>query len=89
MAHHEVERITTRGTYPLYPRTATVGVSIACQTSDTHPILVESNNPTPKVTVCGSTRRKRRPTDLGRVNPRDVDGRLNGLLCNLLMKMPN
>ncbi len=30
-----------------------VGVRIACQTSDTDPIVVESNNPNPKVAVRG------------------------------------
>ncbi len=59
MACCEVERIVTRGTDPHYPRRATVGVSIACQTSDTNPIAVESNNPTPKVTLHRSMSRKR------------------------------
>ncbi len=61
MNHCEVERITTRGTDPFHPRTVTVGVSITCQTSDTDPIFIENNNPTPKVTVHRSMRRKRRP----------------------------
>ncbi len=64
MSRREVKRIATRGTDPLRPRTTTVGMSIACQTSDTDPIIVESNNPTPKVTVHRSTRKKRRPIRL-------------------------
>ncbi len=60
MTRREVERITTRGTDPLCLRTLTVGVSIAYQISDTHPNIIESDNPTPKVTVHRSTRRKLR-----------------------------
>ncbi len=51
LARRADERLANKGTDPLRPRMATVGVSIACKTSDTDPIIAPSNNSAPKVTV--------------------------------------
>ncbi len=79
------------GTDPIESRTMTVGVSIAFQTIDTYPIVVANDNIALTSTVCRSSRPNRKPnqffllsTDLGLVNPSDVDDRRDVSFRNLL-----
>ncbi len=44
LARHIEERVIDVGTDPIESRTTTVGVSIACQISDTDPIVVANDN---------------------------------------------
>ncbi len=55
LAHHVDDNV---GTDPIRPQQTTLGVSIACQTSDIDPIVVTSNNMTPKVIIHRRSRRK-------------------------------
>ncbi len=52
------------GRDPLRPQQTTVGVSIACQTSDTDPIVISNNKVTPTIIACRSSRRKGSPVIL-------------------------
>ncbi len=61
LACHIEERMIDVGTDPIESRTTTVGVSIACQTSDTDPIVVANDNKALTSTVRGSSIPKRKP----------------------------
>ncbi len=49
------------GTDPIRPQQTTVGVSIACQTSDTDPVVFSNNKVTPTIIFHRSSRRNRKP----------------------------
>ncbi len=49
------------GTDPIVSQQTRVGVSIACQTSDTDPIVVSNDKVAPTIIVHRSLRRKRKP----------------------------
>ncbi len=52
------------GTDPIRPQLTTVDVSIACQTTDTDPIVVSNDKVTPTIIVRRNSRRKRKPCRL-------------------------
>ncbi len=66
------ERVIDVGTDPFMSQQMTLSVSIACQTSDTDPIIISNDKEAPAIIVRRSSRRKRKPpsfyllsTDLG------------------------
>ncbi len=64
LARHVDETVIDVGTDPIQPQQMTVGVSIACQTSDTDPIVVSNDKVAPTITVHRRSRRKRKPHHL-------------------------
>ncbi len=56
------EQVIDVPTYPIESRMMTLGVSIACQTTDTDPIVVANDNIAPTSTVHSSSRPKRKPS---------------------------
>ncbi len=61
LAHNVDNRVVNVGTDPIQPQQTTVGVSIACQTSDTDPIVVSTDKVAPTTVIRRSSRRKRKP----------------------------
>ncbi len=61
LARRIEERVIDVGTDPIESRTTTVGVNIACEISDTDPIVVANDNIDPTSTVRRSSRPKRKP----------------------------
>ncbi len=61
LARQIEELVIDVGTDPIESRMTTVGISIACQTSDTDPIVVANDNNASTSTVHRSLRRKRKP----------------------------
>ncbi len=55
------ESVIDVSTDPIISQQTTVDVSIACQTSDTDPIVVSNDKVAPTIIVCRSSRRKRKP----------------------------
>ncbi len=62
LARRIEEWVIDVGTDPIESRTTTVGVSIACQTTDTDPIIVANDNIALTSTVHRSSRPKRKPS---------------------------
>ncbi len=62
LLHRIEERVIDVSTDPIESRTMTVGVSIACQTIDTDPIVIANDNISPMSTVRRSSRPKRKPS---------------------------
>ncbi len=58
------ERVIDMGTDPIRPQRTTVGVSIACQTSDSDPIVVSNDKAAPTIIIRKSSRRKKKPCRL-------------------------
>ncbi len=63
LAHQEEKEIDV-GTDPIVSQQMTVGVSIACQTFDTDPIVIFNNKAAPTIIVRRSSRQKRKPRHL-------------------------
>ncbi len=64
LAHKTDEGVVNIGTDSIRPQQTTVGVSIACQTSDTNPVVVSNDKATPTTIIPRSSRRKRKPVVL-------------------------
>ncbi len=62
LARHIEEWVIDVGTDPIESRMTTVGVSIACQISDTDPIVDANDNIAPMSTVRRSSRPKKKPS---------------------------
>ncbi len=60
LAHKTDERVVNMGTDPIRPQQTTMGVSIACESSDTDPIVVSNNKAAATIIVHRSSRRKRK-----------------------------
>ncbi len=63
IAHHD-EKVIDVGTDPIESQQTTVGVSIACQTFDTDPIVVSNDKTAPTIIVRRSSKQKRKPCHL-------------------------
>ncbi len=61
LARQEDDKVVNVGTDPIRPQHTTGGVSIACQTFDTDPIVISNNKVTPMVIIHWSSRRKMKP----------------------------
>ncbi len=62
LARQIKDRVIDVGTDPIASQQMTVGVSIACQTSGTDPIVVSNDKTAPTITVCRSSRQRRKPS---------------------------
>ncbi len=62
LARRIEERVIDVCSDPIKSRMMTMGVSIACQTTDTDPIVVTNDNIAPTSTICRSSRPKRKPS---------------------------
>ncbi len=58
------EKVIDVGTDPIVSQQMTVGVSIACQTFDSDPIVVSNDKAAPTIIVRKSSRRRRKPCHL-------------------------
>ncbi len=61
LAHQIEEREIDVGTDLIISQQTTVGIRIACQTSDTDPIIVSNDTVAPILIVCMSSKRKQKP----------------------------
>ncbi len=61
LARQIEERVIDVGTEPIISQQMTVGVSIACQTSDTDPIIVSNDKVAPTIIIFRSSKRKQKP----------------------------
>ncbi len=60
LAHQIDERVIDEGTDPIVSQQTTVGVSIACQTSDTDPIVISNDKVAPTIIICRSSIQRRK-----------------------------
>ncbi len=64
LARNVDDMVVIVGTDTIRPQQTTVGVNIACQTSDTDRIIVSNDKVATTIVVCRSSRRKQKPHHL-------------------------
>ncbi len=64
LAHQIKEKVINVGTDPIVSQQTTAGVSIACQTFDTDPIIISKDKSALMIMVRRSSRRRRKPSHL-------------------------